>query len=292
MSATHAETLTAPKRAIVARPMTSPLYARARFHLQRLIGSPPPQVVFLHIPKCAGTTINRHFKSNFGGARSGHTVMLDSYVGNAREAGVLDQARSAQYVAGHFGWSAMSGLGERAFTFTVLRDPFERLQALYRFARKPRRIRHPAFARLASAAARMDFTAFCLHDACDVRAYVDNAITRTLAHDYYPYRSTSLADVRLATAHLRTFDLVLQTATLSSCLNELARATGTLRVGGGDRLNRTDDAPLMPREAFITDPRLYARIAYDQEVWESTLGPLPGLDDVDVCAPSVSAQAP
>ncbi len=260
----------APREVIFER-MSSALYARARFHLRQLAGSRQPRVVFLHVPKCAGTTINHHFKSNFGGAHSGRSVTLDSYIGNARDPETLALASTAQFAAGHFGWTAFEAIANGAFAFTVLRDPIARLQALYNFARKPRDIRHPAFAKLAQAASVLDFRSFCLAEAEDIRAYVDNAITRTLARDYFPFARATDADVYAAISNLSHFDRVIDAKHLNGALPDLARTTGTTMIDRCDWLNRTESKRQMWRDDFLADPRLRAKVSCDLAVYDAAM---------------------
>jgi hypothetical protein len=251
--------------------MFTALAPRARFHFNVLSGHAPPRVVFMHIPKCGGTSINHHFKSNFGGSRTGRSLLLDSVIGNAADPEALQRARKSFYVAGHFGWSTLQQVAGGAYTVTVLREPFSRLRALYNFARKPRRIAHPIFARLAETAAKMEFEEFCLCDEPDIRAMTDNAITRTLAHDYFPLDSNGLSQqAALARDHLEGFDMIADVGNLSGVLPRLALATRTELIHGESWRNETSrQTPAsMSRSDFLADSKLHARIAHDLEVYE------------------------
>jgi hypothetical protein len=245
------------------------LTPRAMFHLQVLTGNAPRRVVFLHIPKCGGTSINHHFKSNFGGKRTARSVLLDSVI-NASDPEAIGRAKKAQFVAGHFGWSTLERVREGAITFTVLREPFDRLRALYAFARKPRRIAHPAFAKLAEAATRLDFARFCLNDDPDIRAMTDNAITRTLAADYFPIIPERKPDTASACSHLDELDFVADVARLSEALPRLAKATHTTLVEGRAWLNQTraQERVEISRRDFLADSHLRARIAQDLDVYD------------------------
>ena len=246
-------------------------WLRLQFQLKRLVGKAPPRVAFLHIPKCGGTSVNYHFKSNFGGARSGMSVQLDSMTGSDSDPAELERARNAFYVAGHFGWSAMARVSEGAVRFTIVRDPFDRLKSLFQFVRGGRRLKHPTFARVAAAAADMDFAEFCLTDQPEVRALVDNAMARTLASNYFPFEAADPAKtVRAAAANLDSLDFVVDIKNLSTALPRLAEATGTTIVSEREWLNKSEPAAaeVMSRQCFLNDRNLVARIAQDLDVYE------------------------
>jgi hypothetical protein len=195
--------------------------------------------------------------------------LLDSVI-NASDPEAIGRAKKAQFVAGHFGWDTLEHVRGGAVTFTVLREPFDRLRALYTFARKPRLIAHPAFAKLAETATRTDFATFCLNDDPDVRAMTDNAITRTLASDYFPIVPERKADAATACNHLDELDFVADVARLSEALPRLAEATKTRLIEGHGWLNSTrTQAPVeMSRKDFLADSHLRARIAQDLEVYD------------------------
>ncbi|MEZ5955687.1 MAG: sulfotransferase family 2 domain-containing protein [Hyphomonadaceae bacterium] len=241
---------------------------RFAFHLNLLANKRPPRVVFLHIPKCGGTSINHHFKSNFGGKRTKRSILLDSVVGNAAHSETIEAAKHAQYVAGHFGWNTLERVRESAIAFTILREPFDRLRALYAFARKPRQIAHIAFAKLAEIARSASFEEFCLSEDPSVRAMTDNAITRTLAHDYFPAAPARAVDVGVARDHLDQLDFVGDVADLSAALPLLSEITQTRIVRGRTWLNQTPGAAGMTRQDFLADPALSARIAFDLEIYD------------------------
>lgn len=246
-------------------------WLRLQFQLKRLTGKAPRRVAFLHIPKCGGTSINYHFKSNFGGARSGMSVQLDSMTGSASDPAELERARKAFYVAGHFGWSAMASVSEGAVRFTIVRDPYDRLKSLFQFVRGGRRLKHPTFARVALAAAHMDFAEFCLTDQAEVRALVDNAMARTLASNYFPFEATDPAKtIQAAKANLDTLDFIVDIKDLSTALPRLAEATGTTILSEREWLNKSEPAAekVMSRRHFLNDRNLFARIAQDLDVYE------------------------
>lgn len=243
---------------------------RLRFRFREATGRRPPRVVFLHIPKSGGSTLNRHFKWNIGNGRSGRLASLDSMTGC--DAAAIARAQRARFVSGHFGWKSLKAVDRDAFRFTVLRDPYERLKSLYRFSRSRPPSLHPVFERVFEAARREPFEAFCLSEEPDVRALVDNAQARALAGDFYPFVSGDSDAIGVsARRHLDALDLVLDQADLDAGMPLLALRTDTRLTNEQLWLNRTPEVrvgAMIDRHAFIRDRRLFARIAQDFELYE------------------------
>lgn len=246
---------------------------RLRYRLKCLIGDQPRRVVFMHIPKCGGTSVHRHFKTNFGNSRSGKIAMLDSMEGVLQKPAVIENARAAQYVSGHFGWNALEAIGQDAFRFTIVREPFERLKSLYLYSRTRTHTDHRILAKMFAAAKAMDFGSFCLTSDPELRALIDNAQTRTLAHDFYPFHTQdSVSLIRTAAANLWSLDFVVDTSDLDEAFLPLASRTDT-RMVGRLHLNETprNNGVGMSRQEFESDRRLYALIAQDLDLYEHTL---------------------
>ncbi|HVY84228.1 MAG TPA: sulfotransferase family 2 domain-containing protein [Caulobacterales bacterium] len=227
-------------------------------------------MVFLHIPKCGGSSINYHFKSNFGSQRSGRSILLDSMKGSAFDADALTRARRALYVGGHVGFETIEAVGDDAIRFTIVREPFSRMRSLYLYSRTITQTDHPGFACLARAAKRLDFVDFCLNDDPEARAMLDNAQARALAGAYYPYRERDPDQtLRAARRNMEALDFVLDLHRLSAAFPCIARRTGTRVVPGKTHVNSTvgGDAPLMSRVEFLRAPELKARIALDLELY-------------------------
>ena len=251
-------------------PMLERKWLRLRHRLKCMVEGPQRPVAFLHIPKCGGTTVHRHFKSNFGGGRSGRLAFLDSMQADVRNPVAMANARSAQYVSGHCGWNALDALAINTFRFTFVRDPFERLQSLYLCARSRTETDHRVFAKLFAAAKQNDFPSFCLTDDLELRSLIDNAQTRAIAHDYYPYRPAEADVLRSALTHVEMLDFVADARDLDAVLPRLAALTETKLTSRREHLNRTDARKdgVMSRHEFESDRRLYALIAQDMEVYE------------------------
>lgn len=252
-------------------------WLRLRYRVRRLISrTPPPRVAFLHIPKCGGTTIYRHFKTNLGGGRSSHIAHFDSLKFAAFDGNALARARRAQFVMGHYGWNALSAVGEGAFRLTVLREPFARLKSLYRYSRAKQSSDHHLFAPLLEAAKQRGFADFCLSPEPELRPLLDNAMTRTLAYDYYPLgdwdRERATRD---AAKHLDSLDLVVDLNDLDAALPRLAELTDTKLARGQLRENATPAvrAEEISSAEFESDARLMSLIAQDRILYRHAFGP-------------------
>lgn len=245
-------------------------WLRLRYRVQGFSGATPPRAVYLHIPKCGGTTIFQHFKCNLGNSRSGRIAHFDSLSFASAEEEAIQSARKAQFVSGHFGWGALSRVAHGAFCFTVLREPFARLVSLYRFARLTPHTAHPLFVDLFDAAKQRRFGDFCLSTEPAVRAMIDNAMTRALAEDYYPYAARDPGQLlSLAIGHLDQLDAVIDLRQLDDALPHLAALTQTRLTRGSQHRNVTPAgrAPVLSREEFDSDRALMRRIAHDRVLY-------------------------
>ena len=112
---------------------------RGHYGLKRILPSifgawPDQRIVFLHIPKTAGSSINNYFRRRFGPGRSGRVAQVDDRNLNKdvwQEQ--LAAARRARFVFGHFGGAVLPEIAQDAFVFTFLRDPRERVLSAYSF---------------------------------------------------------------------------------------------------------------------------------------------------------------
>jgi len=95
-------------------------------------GAAARRIIFMHIPKAAGSTVNAYFKTRFGADRSRRVVVLDDHKSPDWEER-LEAARQARFVYGHFGGATLDAIRGDAFVFTFLRDPLDRIKSAYAF---------------------------------------------------------------------------------------------------------------------------------------------------------------
>jgi hypothetical protein len=94
-----------------------------------------PQVIFIHVPKTAGSTVRAHLRVCLGSNASGRSVGLTDIPFADRPVETrLTAAKEAHLVHGHLDWESVEHLDRSsAFTFTFLREPRARLRSLYGF---------------------------------------------------------------------------------------------------------------------------------------------------------------
>lgn len=88
-------------------------------------------IVFLHIPKTAGQTIHNELVKLVGGEKYVSPVRVHTQAES-------DKQMPAGYrlYSGHIDWRGINLLPKERFTFTVLRDPKERIASFYFYLRK------------------------------------------------------------------------------------------------------------------------------------------------------------
>lgn len=147
-------------------------------------GTIPDKIFFVHVPKCAGTTVSNYMKTYIGSAKSGRTLFYNDIFSaqeySALAAEKLRRAHAAQFVSGHFSWRVIEELGtaSRSFVFTFLRDPVARLLSLYNYAAAmPPGLLKTHIEGLHG----IDADAFFLSEDHRIRHALDNYVTRQLA---------------------------------------------------------------------------------------------------------------
>lgn len=215
------------------------------------------RIVFFHIPKCAGTSLNRQMRDALGirtrkwyylGRRG--AVWINRNSGEDTSERAVDAHRAA-FLYGHFGIdfyrSACAPRGDD-FLFTFLRDPRERLLSHFRFVRA-RRAR-PASTSSAAPGSDLTLSDFLLEDKGAGPMDRDNPIVRYLADDNTsaPRDDVDWAEmVESAKSNLHHLDFVGFSSRYDSDAARLLTRLGGSPVAA-KRLNVT------PRPAGQADP--------------------------------------
>jgi hypothetical protein len=131
---------------------------------------------FIHIPKCAGTSVWGALKS----------VFKPEQLCDTRHDGVLETGYRAY--AGHFAAKRLAPL-DLDWQFTIFRDPFDRLVSAYRFLKS----HSQDFAQandfdLALLARRVSFENFCANPMVSGSPFFNNPYVNILCRDEMPMR--------------------------------------------------------------------------------------------------------
>ncbi len=97
--------------------------------------APAKPLVFLHVPKTAGTSLIELLSRNF--AADEVLRVTDTHRALSEIAGDIDVAIAAgkKLICGHFPYAAVAHLGDEVDIVTMLRDPVRRIASLYKFWR-------------------------------------------------------------------------------------------------------------------------------------------------------------
>ena len=134
-------------------------------------------LVYLHIPKCGGTTLNSILKANFPDDRRFYVDATD-ISGSRRELASLpeEKRRSIHLLHGHlsYGWHQL--LPNKALYFTVIRHPLQRCVSHYNYVRF--RTAHPHYLRDVVEREKMTLSDYVRSGVCDE---MNNGQVRLLA---------------------------------------------------------------------------------------------------------------
>lgn len=257
---------------------------RVRYKLDRLrhnlFGSMPPRrIVFLHIPKCAGSSVNALFKYAIGPTRKGSTILIDDRLEGADYKLKIEKARCVPFVGGHFGFETLKLIRGDALTFTVLRDPFERIRSTYghfhtRKDGNPLRHKVP----------HMSIEDYLLSDDPEILQWTDNVIARQLCarHDRTSVGGIGTQEmISRAIVNLESIDKVIFLDGLAAEMTAIMRVAKIHYDGEMPRENVTAQraarqsttaiAPLSDRLKKIALPRVAADLAVYQHALKGTI---------------------
>ena len=134
------------------------------------------KVVFLHIPKTAGTVVHEILAARFEKAE----ICPERFRGLGKYS--VEELEKFRYFSGHFTMSQVDRIPGKKFVFTIVRNPVDRILSLYYFWRRHRdefvrthKLRGP---RLAKKLPLVDFLAV---DQQTPRDAIDNEMARILA---------------------------------------------------------------------------------------------------------------
>jgi hypothetical protein len=150
---------------------------------------PPPLLIFLHLPKTAGSTLARVIEQQYPAGAV--LALYDSATGEELRSIPEDRMRRLRVVMGHFYFGAHRFASRPATYVTVLRDPIERVISHYYYVRRDAtHYLHGAAQKLSLA----DYIRFCN------LAEPNNDQTRLLCGEYQGAIPTTCIDAMLPLA--------------------------------------------------------------------------------------------
>lgn len=207
-------------------------------------------IIFVHVPKCAGSSINSYCKSLLDSRFFGKSVRInDVQLDTSELARAVGEARRAAYVYGHMSWDTMTAVHAQrcAFVFTFLRDPVDRLQSLYRYATNlpaSKRARAMGDSRLAQRIGTMSPLEYFSCDAWRLRFDTNNFMVRQFAGNlnYIPDSKAQWEEaVNRAKKNLKSIDMIGFHHTFSNDFERLISKLMMPRPKAVPQVNRTSD---------------------------------------------------
>lgn len=203
---------------------------RTKRKLQEKMGEEFPTVLFLHIPKNAGSSLSYHFKSNIGRNSSPKVTFAYSWEDTETTSTRLKAAPKGSYISGHIGWAHIRHIMPEVFSIVSLRDPVDRTISFYQYLRDlPEEDFNPCFP--CQEAKDLTLEEFCRLDNQVGRRAIVNAQTRTLVGDAIcGDPETDFTNPELlerAIENLASFDFVTVTEKLNEDLPLIGKLTKT-----------------------------------------------------------------
>lgn len=220
--------------------------------------------MFLHIPKCAGSSVNLVFKRTVGSSHSGRTILIDDRIARESYDEKIALARGARFVGGHFGFETHEEVrGTDAITFTVLRDPLDRVRSTFGHFHT-RAKGNP----LGHKVPMMTIEDYLASEDPEILQWTDNVIARQLArsHDRGRVAGMGLEEmVETARAHLDQIDVVF----LDELPEPIARVTAPAKVPFDGQMPRENvtrrrSAKPAPKAALASLDEALRRLAYER----------------------------
>jgi hypothetical protein len=234
---------------------------RGKYNLRRLYhrtttGKWPPQIVFMHVPKTAGTSVQVYFAGFMGSRRHNQIVRVNTIHEDAAPE-TLQAAKEARYVGGHLDWKTFEEISHPdTFLFTILRDPVDRFLSSYFFLQEfpP----HYEGQETVKHIKGMPFEEFCATQDNAVRTYTDNILARQFSGDlkHFPENEAEvLSMTETAISHLTRFNHIGFQHQLEEALHTIARKANLLPPAKIPRQNVTkkpaEQLPVITRDDVL-----------------------------------------
>ncbi|MEM9255736.1 MAG: sulfotransferase family 2 domain-containing protein [Pseudomonadota bacterium] len=182
------------------------------------------RIIFLHIPKTAGTSIVRFFRNRLPAEQvSSHGDFTKIRGTQAERLAALSRFR---FLSGHFGYDDVAELLPESYSFTFLRDPIDRSISLFRFMTWPKAQELIPSARVAMELGVENFFSSARPMVTEI---IENTQTWHLAANYWHQDRQLLSHLgddellAMAKEHLASFDLVGTTETFDADFAQILR---------------------------------------------------------------------
>ncbi len=246
-------------------------------------GTAPRQILFIHIPKTAGSTACTYIEACIGSYKSGRSARISELdLNNLPSEERYAAAHQARFTCGHFSWSLMENIAHQSdpYRFTVLRAPYERMRSYYFYMRHHPINKIPRGLLSVYARAEQEPAMFFSGDT-DQRFHhvLNNYMTRALGGESLRVPQSALEWSEVldrAKANLERLDHVCFTHSFRSDFIEVLDAVDLPLVEPIRRQNVTaelvesDEEKALMERPFdaATDEAIEPLIEYDREVYD------------------------